>query len=188
MAIQKERYDIIARRRFEDDSDDVALFTGAAVPSTFTLRPADADADVAEKQEEEVDELGRSKRDELAPRSTTRTARRAARERRRAARPPSLETGEEDSGTFTDDDLSTSDAADLSHALTGLRESLEGVFSDVKAEDFRDPNRGIRRRFEEWRERFGEEYRHAFGGLALVGVWEFWARVEMALWNPFEVS
>ena len=68
-----------------------------------------------------------------------------------------------------------------------MRADLAGLFADVKADDFRDPNLGIRRKFDEWRTGFREEYDNAYGGLALVGVWEFWARVEMALWNPFEV-
>lgn len=96
-------------------------------------------------------------------------------------------TGQADDGEWTDDDLDPNDSRDLADALTGLREDLAAVFSDVKADDFRDPNRGVRERFEDWRTRFGEDYANAYGGLALVGVWEFWARVEMALWNPFEV-
>lgn len=124
----------------------------------------------------------------MGVRSAVRVARRSARERRAAGRAVANGPEEEDAGAWTDDELSTGDAGDLADALKSLRESLASVFSDVKADDFRDPNLGIRRKFEEWREKFGEEYRNAFGGLAMVGVWEFWARVEMALWNPFEVS
>lgn len=186
LAIQKERYDIVFRRRYEDDSDDVSLFTGASVSSTYRI-----DDSIPEIEEEEFDELGRTRREfDKGPRSVTRVSRRADRERRTADRreDASRRRDGEDDGTWTDDDLTVSDSIDLSAALTSLRESLLSLFSDVKADDFRNPDLGIRRRFEEWRSKFGEEYANAFGGLALVGVWEFWARVEMALWNPFEVS
>ncbi len=162
LAIQQERADIIARRRFADDADDVALFTGAAVTAAFPAPPAEADSDP----------------DALAPRSAARSSRRAAREQRAAS----------DEGAGTDDELDADEAADLAAAVAGLREGLAGLFSDVKADDFRDPNLGVRKKFEEWRAQFPEEYANAFGGLAMVGVWEFWARVEMGLWNPFEVS
>lgn len=131
--------------------------------------------------------MGRSRReDDTAPLSSVRTARRAARERRiiHSAPPPSALTQDD----YTDDELSPGDATDLTSAIVSLKESLALIFSDVKSDDFRNPNLGIRKKFEEWRMNYGDEYRNAFGGLALVGVWEFWARVEMALWNPFEVS
>ena len=119
------------------------------------------------------DEFGRMRPDEKAPRSEARLARRAA---RTARRPPSIPT--EDEGSWTDDELDASTSADLSSALVELRQSLADLFSDVKADNFRDPNLGIRKRFEEWRQSYSEEYQNAFGGLALVGVWEFWGRVE----------
>lgn len=184
MHIQKERYEIVNRRRYEDDSDDVSLFTGAQVPTAFSLIPVV----VTEATEPEVDEMGRSRReDDTGPRSAVRIARRSARTRRIAVKFSNSATQEEES-TWTDDELSPGDSSDLGDALLSLRDSLGELFEDVKADDFRDPDLGIRRKFEEWRDKFGEEYQNAFGGLALVGVWEFWARVEMALWNPFEVS
>jgi hypothetical protein len=177
--IQRERSDIVSRRRYVDDSDDVSLFTGTSVPTLYSPvalsppRPMDA-----------VDEYGRTVQDPSDPRSSLRIARRSTREQRLAVRP----NQDEEESAWTDDELEPSDSADLSDALRSLRESLEGLFADVKADDFRDPNLGIRAKFEQWREKFGDEYGNAYGGLAMVGVWEFWARVEMALWNPFEVS
>mgnify|MGYP001559341704 FL=1 len=165
----------MSRRRYADDSDDVSLFTGAIVAPTFSLLPTSP-------LPEELDEFGRTVENVAAPRSAVRVARRAARERRVTTR---ANTGDDN---WSDDELGEGDSADMADALTSLRESLSGLFGDVKADDFRDPDLGIKSRFEAWRGRFGEEYANAFGGLALVGVWEFWARVEMALWNPFEVS
>lgn len=167
LAIQAERAAIVARRRYADDADDVALFTGSPVPTSYPLPEAGAtellDPDTAAA---------------LDPRSPLRASRRASR----------LARASSDEGAGTDDELESGQAADLVEAVAALRGDLERLFADVKADEYRDPNLGIRRRFEEWRDRFGEEYAHAFGGLAMVGVWEFWARVEMGLWNPFEVS
>ncbi|SCV73710.1 BQ2448_6140 [Microbotryum intermedium] len=199
LAIQKERYEIVSRRRFEDDSDDVALFTGMSVPSAFSLDPK-----VSEEEEEgqhggedEVDEMGRSTRrteDRFGPRSGARVARRSARERRldarRSAHQPNgvASTAEDDAAMWTDDDLGSADSADLADALSSLQELRRALFEDVRVDDFRDPNLGIRKKFEEWKTTYREDYENAFGGLALVGVWEFWARVEMALWNPFGID
>ncbi|KAK4050995.1 hypothetical protein OIV83_003124 [Microbotryomycetes sp. JL201] len=179
LAIQKERYDIVSRRRLQDDSDDIALFTGAHVA---TLMKA-----VSEDASRTVDELGRSApSDQLAPKSATRIARRQARQKRLGSRKGV--SSQEDYGMVTDDELDSGDAEDLQDALTSLRQSLARLFDDVKADDFRDPNLGIRTKFQEWRSQFTEEYQNAYGGLAMVGVWEFWARVEMAMWNPFEIQ
>lgn len=146
------------------------------------------DDSIPEIEEEEFDDLGRTRREfDKGPRSVVRISRRADRDQRTANRIPAPQLVVDDEGSWTDDDLGVSDSQDLASALTSLRESLLALFADVKADDFRDPDLGIRKRFEEWRSKFREEYANAFGGLALVGVWEFWARVEMALWNPFEV-
>lgn len=127
----------------------------------------------------ETDEFGRARQDDQRPppRSEARAMRRAAREARLAARRAAASATEDD-GSYTDDELDPSTSADLSSALAELRTSLTDLFSDVKAANFRDPNLGIRKRFEEWRESYRGEYESAFGGLALVGVWEFWGRVE----------
>ena len=126
-----------------------------------------------------------SEEDDLPPRSIVRTTRRAEREHRfrERARP----SGDDGLGYDTDSDLSAGDRSDLVEALTTAESDLASLFSDVKAPEFRDPNLVIRKRFEEWRSKYGEEYRMTFAGLSLAQVWEFWARVEMARWNPFEV-
>lgn len=119
----------------------------------------------------------------LLPKSSSRVSRRQSRAQR-LSKLPTNPFGDPP----TDDELPTSDSLQLSTALTTLEESIGKLFSDVKAPDFRDPNLGIKKKFEEWRRLWREEYENAFGGLGLVAVWEFWARVELGGWNPFEVS
>ncbi|CEQ40115.1 SPOSA6832_01682 [Sporobolomyces salmonicolor] len=183
LAIQKERFDIVSRRRFADDSDDVALFTGSPVPSMPSAAPRIADEEIFSEPSADAE-----------PRSIIRSTRRVERERRFLERSSASSSSSgfadplPDAGYATDSSLSSSEASDLADALSSLRDQLASLFADVKADDYRDPNLGIRRKFEEWRERFREEYEMTFGGLAMVGVWEFWARVEMAGWNPFEID
>lgn len=208
------------RRRLEDDSDDISLFTGVEIPTPKLDTSSNADDrrkddTNAMDEDDEGDDMGRMKREnDTAPHSVVRQSRRNERGRRiQMRRDVKSQSGlgssksqvgaeDDDLEAGTDDELSRSDALDLQDALTSLSASVKAIFDDVKAEEFRDPNlgfsptsalqgagsvMGVRKRFEEWRRKFPEEFGNAFGGLAMVGVWEFWARWEMAAWNPFGV-
>jgi GC-rich sequence DNA-binding factor len=93
-----------------------------------------------------------------------------------------------DEGLSSDDGLDVDDSASLTEALESLTLSTDTVFADVQSEEYLDPSLSVAVRFSEWRRRYGDIYGNAFAGLAMVGVWEFWARKEMAPWNPFGVS
>lgn len=160
------------KRRKDDDLDDIALFMGVAP------RPAD--------EPEEVDELGRTMPSSSDPQSGIRRARRTARESRRGKRKQSSSAAED--GFSTDSTLAEGDAEDYFAAQQHLEKRVVGLLDDVRAEDFRDPEKGVAVRFGDWRKRFEEEYVNAFGGLALVHAWEFWARGEMVGWEPLRVS
>jgi GC-rich sequence DNA-binding factor len=165
---------MVDKRRSEDMSDDLALFLGV---------PASTDGEV-----EEVDELGRSRRDfEAGPSSGVRRARRAEREARRSRRKPthSQRPSEDEEGFST---LAEADAEDYAHAHHHLEKRVYSLLEDVRAEDFRDPEKGLAIRFGDWRMRYEEEYVNAFGGLSMVQAWEFWARGEMVGWEPLRVG
>ncbi|WVQ75090.1 hypothetical protein IAR50_004699 [Cryptococcus sp. DSM 104548] len=173
----KERSDIIRKRHEEDDSDDLSLFLG--VP-----RPAAG--------EEQVDELGRVKdiNREAGPGSGIRRGRREERETRRSRRQRRNQgraTVDED-GFSTDSTLADADAQDYDAAQNKLNHRVHALMHDVKAEEFKDPNKGLAVKFGGWRQRDEEEYSSAFGGLALVQAWEFWARAEMVGWEPLRGS
>ena len=176
ISLLKERYEMIAKRRLQDDEDDLALFLGSP--------PAPPPA------EEELDELGRvipQQNPAIARRErrTQRSARHARHLlRRQSQAPPSPE---DDDGLSTDASLPPSDASDYQLALAQLSERVHGVLSDVRAEEFREPSKGVARWFGEWREKYSEEYVGAFGGLGLVSAWEFWVRLETVGWDPMEV-
>lgn len=101
--------------------------------------------------------------------------------------------------------LKPEDAAAFDVALEPIKRKWESILDGVKAPEFRwpdarasgegDHDRGVtaadpahpssvHSRFLDWRRRFPEEYSNAWGGLALAGVWEFWAKRELALWHP----
>jgi GC-rich sequence DNA-binding factor len=167
-----ERAEIYGKRRTTDDLDDLALILGVAPPSA--------------DEPEEVDELGRVKPSDAGPHSGIRRARRTARESRRGKRKQRATTDED--GFSTDSTLAEGDAEDYFAAHQHLEKRVIGLLDDVKAEDFRDPDKGVAVRFGDWRKRYEEEYVNAFGGLALVHAWEFWARGEMVGWEPLRVS
>ncbi|KAH9042156.1 nineteen complex-related protein 2-domain-containing protein [Lactarius pseudohatsudake] len=94
----------------------------------------------------------------------------------------------DEEGYSTDATLPLSDATDYLAALELLSRKRDDILSDVKVNEFKDPSLGIGIKFAEWRERFEDSYQGAWGGLGLVGAWEFWSRLEMLGWNPFEDS
>ncbi|KAF8755080.1 Haspin like kinase domain [Rhizoctonia solani] len=116
----------------------------------------------AGEEMEVVDELGRTVPSSTAPQSAVRRVRREARQSRRSTRP--------------------------SHAEDQEGTKASSVFSDVTAEEFRDPRKGVAKWFGEWRERWGDSYTGAWGGLGVVGAWEMWVRLEVLVWDPVIVG
>jgi GC-rich sequence DNA-binding factor len=163
---------MITQRRHTDDEDDLSLFFG-----TLPTPP--------QPDTEEVDELGRTvpRANPAATRRDRITARAARRLRRRAA---STKTQTDEEGYSTDSSLPPSDSADLATALNKLSTSARAILSDVRAETFQNPSLGLGKWFGEWREQYGDVYTGAWGGLGLVGAWEFWVRLEVVGWNPIE--
>ena len=170
ISLLTERYSILSLRRLADDSDDLALSLGIPLPtSSASLLPSF---------------LPPTSQDQ-APQSLLRQSRRQTRLSRF---PPSTLNSAEDQGLLTDEELSGDLEADYRAAKEDLGKRVEGLFSDVGAEDFRDPNVGLGRRFAVWRRDYAEDYEGAFGGLGMVSAWEFWARGEMGDWDPLRVS
>ncbi|WRT69477.1 uncharacterized protein IL334_006463 [Kwoniella shivajii] len=166
----KERADMINSRRSADDSDDLALFLGVAAPL---------------EEEDQKDEFGRSVGSEAGPSSVRRRTRRDERMARRNKRgAKSTRAVKDEEGFSTDSTLAEGDQEDYSVAQVNLERRVHALLDDVKAEDFRDPEKGLALRFGGWRKKYEEEYVNAFGGLALVQAWEFWARGEMVGWEP----
>lgn len=190
VAFMKERtQEIVGRRRLLDDADDVALFTGIGIKAVMEPKNAEEGDMQTDDQNGEVDEMGRSRReDDIEPKSLARRTRRQERAKRRARYLQSSPSNAEEEGFVTDDELLASDAADLQAAGSTLTTLREKIFEDVQSEEFKDPNLGINMRFLEWKKRYPQDYRDAFAGLSLVQAWEFWIRVEMASWNPLGVS
>ena len=81
-----------------------------------------------------------------------------------------------------------SDTQDYHAAISKLLGDAKDIMADVKADEFKDPNVGLGKWFGEWRTKFSDIYTGAWGGLGMVGAWEFWVRLEILGWNPLEVS
>ena len=165
---------MIASRRRADDVDDLALVFGDLPTSLL--------------DDEEVDELGRvSPTMNPAVLRRERQAARVARRSRRKARSSGSEDVEAEEGYSTDSSLSPSDATDYHTAISGITADGKGVLADVHAVAFKDPSQGLGKWFSEWRNQYKDTYTNAWGGLGLVSAWEFWVRLEILGWNPFEV-
>ncbi len=169
----QERADLVNKRRTADDDDDLALCMAVAAPIA---------------NDEDIDDMGRSRRDQAGPSSGVRRARRNERQNRRFRRRTSSARPPEDDGFSTDTTLAEGDERDYAAAQGVLDHRVAALLDDVKAEDFRDPEKGLAVRFGEWRSRYEEEYVNAFGGLAMVQAWEFWARGGMVNWEPLRVN
>ncbi|KAH9179210.1 GCFC-domain-containing protein [Lactarius sanguifluus] len=121
---------------------------------------------VSVAEPEDLDEMGRD-----IPRSrlkVTRDDRQSARVARRVTRRKNGCRGQDEEGYSTDATLPLSDATDYLAALELLSRKRDDILSDVKVNELRILG--------------------AWGGLGLVGAWEFWSRLEMLGWNPFEDS
>ncbi|EIN12920.1 hypothetical protein PUNSTDRAFT_97886 [Punctularia strigosozonata HHB-11173 SS5] len=167
-----ERRDMITKRRQTDIEDDLSIFLGSL--------PAEAEL------EEVVDELGRviPQANPEASRRARRTARTSRHNRHRSL--PRRSDRNEEEGFSTDSSLDPPDAVDFEEAMRRLSDDREEILGDVRAADFRDPAKGLAKWFSEWREKFGDIYQGAWGGLGLVGAWEFWVRLEILGWDPLE--
>jgi len=174
ISLLKERAGIISKRRQLDDEDDITLFLGVPPPPS---------------QPEQLDELGRvipSQNNIAAIRSSRRSARGSRRILRRTQN--QLRQPEAEDGYSTDGSLPPADADDFRVAVKRLEVDKDNILSDVRAEDFRNPEAGLARWFGEWRATYEDSYIGAWGGLGLVAAWEFWARLEMVVWDPLAVS
>lgn len=167
---------MVSQRRTAEDEDDLSLFFGSLPTSPHT-------------QPEETDELGRviPQADPAAGRRDRFAARVARRQNRHAVIPTSHVDA--DDGYLTDSSLPPSDTADYTLATQKLHAKTRNILSDVKAKDFLDPKLGLKKWFTEWREKYNESYVGAWGGLGMVGTWEFWVRFEMlgseqGAWDP----
>lgn len=104
-------------------------------------------------------------------------------------------------------ELSEADEQSYSLAQGEVASKLNDLFSDVQAPEYLNPAattsttsippfsappdgplhpRSIVTRFDSYRRLYPEEYSQVWGGLSLAQIYEFYARVEMVLWEPFE--
>ena len=159
LSLLKERFDIVAGRRKVEDEDDLSLFLGH-IPQSASVEQAKA----------------------------SRQERLGARLIRRAHRRQTGAVLAAEEGFSTDSSLSSDQEEDFQLAITKLKEKADAVLNDVRAGEFRDPSQGLGKWFGEWKDKYEDIYVGAWGGLGLVGAWEFWARLEIVGWNPFQVS
>lgn len=186
IGLLQERTRMIQRSRANDIVDELSLFFG--VPSKPLLPSSTGKMSGVEnpeaRQENEASGDVKLPEEEGGAMSPIRVNR-----RERAAKM-----------VGKDYDLDPADLAAFAIARQDLERRLKQLFDDVKAAEFLDPAAEIVResdgrralhpaslvaRFMHWRKRYPEDYAGAWGGLALAGVWEFWARKQCCFWDVF---
>jgi GC-rich sequence DNA-binding factor len=170
-SLLRERLDFVSQRRRQDDEDDLSSVYGALPP------PAEDP-----KAEPAVDDLGRTIPEASQP--LLKRERRAARDARRHRRLSRTAPEADEEGYSTDSSLPPADASDYTTALSSLKTRTKEILADVRAEEFKNPSST---RWNAWRDKYGESYRNAWGGLGIISVWEFWVRLETATWDCIEV-
>ncbi|KAK7035518.1 hypothetical protein VNI00_011811 [Paramarasmius palmivorus] len=160
LSLLKERYDMVSSRRQQDDEDDLSVFLGPLplLEDTETTREADPQATRRQRR-------------------IARVSRRQQRQLRQKARPA------EEEGYSTDSEIPPADEDAYRSALRSVITQTQDVLSDVKAKEFLDPGQG---QWGVWREKYADSYVGAWGGLGVVSVWEFWARLECIGWDCIE--
>ncbi|SPO21361.1 uncharacterized protein UTRI_00838 [Ustilago trichophora] len=108
------------------------------------------------------------------------------------------------------DQLDEVDQLSFAEAQRSIVSQLTTTFSDVQAAEYLDPAattsssalpflspsssheiredlhpRSVVSRFNEFRRRYPEQYVQVWGGLSVAQIWEFYARLELILWDPF---
>ncbi|KAJ2933384.1 hypothetical protein H1R20_g3695, partial [Candolleomyces eurysporus] len=169
VSLLQERLQLVTQRREADDQDDLEAFFG----------PLPIVNDPNTGNEEETDELGRviPKPSPAALQKERRTARQGRHQKRVQRKPPSPPDEE---GYSTDSSLPPSDASDYASAISSLSQRTKAILADVRAEEFRNPTGA---KWNAWREKYGDSYRNAWGGLGVVSAWEFWVRLELVGWD-----
>ncbi|KAG9293655.1 hypothetical protein G9A89_018992 [Geosiphon pyriformis] len=141
-------------RRFEDDSDDMALIFGTNVAGTENL---------------------------------LRKTRQQQREFRRTNRVKNLKREELlEEGLSTDDELEEADQIELSTKVEIIAQQYAKIFNDVD-DEFRSISI-VKSKFEAFKTEFREDYAQAYGSLSLPGVFEFYIRHQLLMWEPFKTN
>ncbi|CAG8492960.1 24650_t:CDS:10 [Gigaspora margarita] len=86
-------------------------------------------------------------------------------------------------GLSTDDELDEADEKDMVSKLDELSYRKIKLFDDVD-DDFKSIYL-VKSKFDTWKREFSEDYAKAYGDLSLPGVFEFYVRYEMLLWETF---
>lgn len=156
---------MIQQRRRDDDDDDLSILCGPLPESDRTQGKYNETEDSAPAP--------LSKRE----RREARVARRQLRQQRRKI--------DEEEDYSTDSSLDPPDAIAYDDALKSLTSKKKEILSDVKVKEFHKPDNV---RWSIWRDKYTDSYIGAWGGLGVISVWEFWARLEIVGWDFIEVN
>ncbi|CAB4390606.1 GCFC-domain-containing protein [Rhizophagus irregularis] len=90
----------------------------------------------------------------------------------------------EEEGFSTDEELSISDEKEIAKEIDEISYHHTKLFEDV-TDDFKSIEL-VKSKFISWKTEFNDDYTKAYGGLSLPGVFEFYVRYEIMLWNTLK--
>lgn len=171
-ALEKEAHDLIAakhdiirKRRWEDDMDDLHEF-----------------ADVPEKMDE--DERVQYQREGFQRRKEERQQRIAERQDLMDVDPADAM---QEQGLWSDDELEQDWSVQHEEKLDDIQDNKVPAMLEDVGEEF-ESLEAVKSKFEAWKTRFYDDYNKAFGSLSLPGAFEFFVRCELVSWDPFSES
>ncbi|CAO1634033.1 unnamed protein product [Sympodiomycopsis kandeliae] len=185
-----QRTRLLQRKRAKDIEDDLSLWWGV---SSYSILPPGTRGAVGDSEDAmNLDATDENHHVQEESPTIDGDAQSLIRQERRSHR---------SKGSNTIDILSDADQASFEQAATPIEQRLSTLMADVRAPEFSHPDAvvegtgseealirhpsSVYNRFLEWRRRYPSDFNGAWGGLAYAGVWEFWTRKELALWDPF---
>ncbi|KAI9258992.1 nineteen complex-related protein 2-domain-containing protein [Phascolomyces articulosus] len=163
------KYDVVAKRRWQDDLDDLREFSKV---------PEQEEND--QEMEEGVDEFGRGH--DLRDSASVVQQRKIERQQRIGEHEDL--TNVQEQGLWSDDELAEDWDARQEQKLDVIQnDKIPALLEDV-SDEFGSLEM-VKSKFEAWKTSFYEDYSKAFGSLSLPGAFEFYVRCELVTWNPW---
>lgn len=200
MVVVSEKRRITQQRRAKEMEDELSLFWGVPQLSLMPSQRRDPQSN-AEAMDTDASEGALGQQEESSPTEDGDAASAIRSDRRNAGEVPANQAA----AVLREYRLSSPDHAGYVEAVAPLRQRLDQVLDSVKAPEYRWPDAKIEKqgdnaaangsakhpssvhtRFLDWRRRYPDDYSNAWGGLALAGIWEFWAKRELTFWEPFD--
>ncbi|PWN27113.1 hypothetical protein BDZ90DRAFT_232673 [Jaminaea rosea] len=182
-----KRVALVQGVRAREMEDELSLFWGVSGKSLLPARNSAKDKKMGDMEEDDENGAAGTTQKEHAPVNDGDATSPLRAQRRESGPVPANQSA----AVLREVVLAPADLAAFTQAQSALHSRLTSLLSSVKAPEFLWPAvtieggqphpSSVHSRFHEWRRRYPQDYAQSWGSLALAGIWEFWARKEVAL-------